>query len=249
MKMSKYFYAGLLCIVLVSMLVISCVKIPTEAPPLPEFLAKIRVVNVAESLGAVNVSVRSLPDTLGLKAVAMGNVNVGEDGAYKTIDAGTKVFTNGANIDTLVVTTDLIGSIFVIDEAQDLDDNVAISAEWSLDDFTNPAMADTVAQVIVAQMSSDTLGMVLEGIELADEDAEREDWVWEAAEATWTHPGTRNLRFMVVDVAAGLDTLTVTKGETTVEIPLDITGGTSTTVVLTGTIADLKNFTLNNALE
>jgi len=198
-------------------------QIPSDHPPLPEFLAKVRVINVAESLGAVNVNIGG---------EAMGSVNVGEAGAYKTIDAGTKEFTVGGVTDTLVLGTEVIGSVFVIDEAQDPDDNFVISTEWSLDDFTNPALVDTVAKIIVAQMSSDTLelAMTLDDV------------------AGWTHPGDRNLRLMTIDVDAGPDTLTVTKGAITVEIPLDITGGTSTTVVITGTIDDLQSFILDNAL-
>lgn len=233
MKMSKYFYACLLSIVLISMLVISCVKIPTDAPPLPEFKAKVRIINVAASLGAVDVSIGG---------VAMGSVGVGANGAYRTIDAGIKQVSIPSVTDTLIFATDMIGSVFVIDETQDPDETFLLSREWSLDDFTNPPMADTVAQVIVAHMAADTLDFSITGLvdhdgELVEEDVE------------WSCPDGGDERLMIVDVPAGENTLSVTEDETTVDINLDVTGGGSITVVIWGTIDDLQSLIVDNALE
>jgi len=229
MKMSKYFYACVLCVVLVSMLVISCVKIPTEAPPLPDLLSKVRLINAAANLDdAAEVTFTGITGE-----TVTEEVNFGEASNYMTVDAGQKRFqlVGGAEDDTasIFLATDWIGSVYILDKAEEGDDRFLRVGEWWT--YKGTPEADS-AKVIFAQMCADTL-------------------TCEFKESEWTHPNAAGVRIRTFDsVVAGADTLIVSDDDgTEVKVGLDLTSQSNTTVLITGTIDDLVTTVLDNDLE
>lgn len=140
MKMSKYFYAGTLLIAFIAILIVGCVKIPSEAPPLPEFKASVRFMNTLVGGDPVAVSVDGT-----LKATLAS----GEASDYMEVIAGNRVITVDDVVDTNFIETDFKGTVFIAE------DGLILNRErWT---HTNTQLADTVTFVVIAQMALDTL--------------------------------------------------------------------------------------------
>lgn len=158
MKMSKIFYAGSLLIAFLAILIVGCVKIPSEAPPLPEFNASVRFMNTMAGADPVEVAVDG-----DLKATLAS----GEASGYMEVTAGNRFITVNDTViaDSNLIKTDFKGTVFIRDSS------LVLSRErWT---HTNPVLADTVTLAIVAQMSADTLTVTLTdtsgaSVEMAD---------------------------------------------------------------------------------
>ncbi|NQT25520.1 DUF4397 domain-containing protein [candidate division KSB1 bacterium] len=140
MKMSKFFYAGTLLIVFVAILIVGCVKLPSEAPPLPEFKASVRFMNTLIGGDPVAVSVDG-----SLKATLAS----GETSDYMEVNAGNRVITVDDVLDTNFIETDFKGTVFINE------DGLIFNRER--DTHTYTPLSDTTAFVVVAQMFSPSM--------------------------------------------------------------------------------------------
>lgn len=100
---TSFMLLGTLALTLV--LLTSCVEIPSEAPPFPEFKAKVRIIHTSNDLGEPGV----LMDGSGVGAVAKGGAT-----SYMDVDAGDHVFqVNTEDADTLFIDTDFVGTVYL----------------------------------------------------------------------------------------------------------------------------------------
>lgn len=142
MKMSKYFYAGTLLIAFVAILIVGCVKIPSEAPPVPEFNASVRFMNTMMGEDPVAVSV---------DGAQQQTLSAGEAGNYMVVDAGNRVLTAGEFTDTTLIETDFKGTIYIVE------DDFILNHERET--HTNTAIDDTLNWCTIAQMGTDTVSV------------------------------------------------------------------------------------------
>lgn len=141
MKMNKHFYAGTLLIVFITILMVGCVKIPSEAPPLPEFSAEVRFFNA--TAGQISVSV---------DGQNKASLAAGAKSAYMTLSPGNRVFKLAdADAETLFVDTDFFGTIFVKAKAGEFSKMFSKNRERWL--YAENTPEDSTARVIVAQMT------------------------------------------------------------------------------------------------
>ncbi len=146
MKPSMKLHFTLLGISLsVIFLLSSCVKIPTEAPPLPNLKAKVRVIHAATDLGEVNVKL----DGRSIATLAMESSS-----AYIDLNAGKHTFQVGEQpVDTLFIDTDFVGTVYLatvfISDGDTTDRFIKKRERWMF----NPPSPDTLATVFFAQMS------------------------------------------------------------------------------------------------
>ena len=140
MKMNNHFYAGTLLIVFITILMVGCVKIPSEAPPLPDFKAEIRFFNAMG--GQISVSVD------GQNKASVPN---GEASVYMEVVPGNRVFKlTDTDAETLFVDTDFFGTIFVKTKAGQYTKVFSKNRERWLYGQNTPE--DSTARVTVAQM-------------------------------------------------------------------------------------------------
>lgn len=144
MKMSKYFYAGSLVVAFIAILIVGCVKIPSEAPPLPEFKASIRFMNTQMGGDPVAVSVDGVPTA---------TLAAGESTEYMEVNAGNRVILVDDVLDTNFIETDFKGTIFITE-----DDLIFNRERWT---HTNTALADTVSFAVIAQMATEAVTVTL----------------------------------------------------------------------------------------
>jgi len=144
MKMSKYFYAGTLLIVFIAILIVGCVKIPSEAPPLPEFKASVRFMNTMLGGDPVAVSV---------DGDAMATLEAGEASEYMVVNAGNRIIAvdDTVLVDTTLIETDFKGTVYIVE-----DGFVLNKERWT---HTNTAYGDTVNFCTIAQMATDTVSV------------------------------------------------------------------------------------------
>ncbi|HHM24005.1 MAG TPA: DUF4397 domain-containing protein [Bacteroidetes bacterium] len=135
----------LLGVLLIALFAISsCVKIPTEAPPLPKFKAKLRIIHAATDVGEVAVKL----DGQNLATLSMEGAS-----PYVDVDAGKHAFQVGSeDVDSLFVDTDFVGTFYIAAKAGGNTKRLIKKRErWM---FNPPAPKDTAA-VVFAQMSPD----------------------------------------------------------------------------------------------
>jgi len=147
MKMEPRFkwHFTLLGVLLIALLAISsCVKIPTEAPPLPKFKAKLRVIHAATDIGEVTVKL----DGQNLATLSMEGAS-----PYVDLDAGKHAFQVGSeDVDSLFVDTDFVGTFYIAAKTNGNTKRLIKKRERWL--FNPPAPTDS-AVVAFAQMSPD----------------------------------------------------------------------------------------------
>lgn len=158
MKMNKHFYAGTLMIVFIMMLVIGCVKLPSDAPALPEFKAELRFINAASDVdGEARVTV----DGQDAASLALGAAS-----DYLEFDAGNRIFKlQDQPAETLFVDSDFFGTIFIMPLVNPTDSRFGkLQERWR---YNNTLPADSTAGVTVVQMVPDTLTLTF--VNLANE--------------------------------------------------------------------------------
>lgn len=128
-------------VVLTLAMLTSCVDIPTEAPPLPDFKAKLRVIHVATDVGDPGVKINGV----GVGALAFGNST-----AYQTVDAGRHAFQAGSEkADTLFIDTDFSGTVFMATkDANNTRRFIKMREHWL---YTDVAPAD-MGKIFITQM-------------------------------------------------------------------------------------------------
>jgi len=221
MKM-RNFYALLLSILLVTILAVSCVKIPTEGQPLPNFTGTVRFINAASDVGETSVL---------FDGSSVGTLALGQAGSYSTVKAGTHSFYIPADpdtmIDSLFVDTDFVGTFFIVPKEDAGDARFLKNREhWA---YANKVVPDTMVHVCIAQMVPVELKV---GIDSGNATKYNfKDTKPELLLASESHT------FYVI---SGDDTLaTVTPS---------LTAGTSSTLLIYGTADDVKTQVFDNKL-
>jgi hypothetical protein len=222
MKMNKHLYAGTLMIVFIMMLVIGCVKLPSEAPALPEFKAELRFINAASDVGQASVTV----DGQDAASLALGAAS-----DYLEFDAGNRIFKlENQPAETLFVDSDFFGTIFIMPRVNPTDSRFGkLQERWR---HTNNLPADSTAGVTVVQMVPDTLTLTF--VNVADE----------ALQAGFT--GDRGT-YWKSNVVMGDYRVTVVSGEDTVKTFTEsVPNQADLTFVLYGSATDPSYTRLNN---
>lgn len=221
----RHLYAGLLSIVFVAILVVSCVKLPTEAPPLPEFRAMIRFFHALPGAGQATVQ---------MDGQNAGTLDFGEASDYVTIDAGTHYFNIQGDtlVDTLAIPTEFVGTIYVADTTGGGDRFVTHRERWY---YTTP-VADTISVAHVANFNADTLTVGFYNADADDDhEADQEELVF-GEFFVYFYPLEADT---LGNVAPVTDTLWIgTATDTLVVQPIVIVGGDAGSLVLMGTGSD-----------
>jgi len=222
MKM-KNFYALLLSVVLLTVLAVSCVKIPTEGHELPNFTGTFRFINAASDVGETAVH---------LNGSSVGTLALGQANDYETVQAGTHAFYVPADpdtmIDSLVVDTDFSGTIFIVPKEINEDRRFIKNREhW---EYANEVVADTMVHVCIAQM------VPMEDLKVGIDDGAATIYDFKATTAKVLH-GAESHTFYVIFGDDTLDTVTPA-----------LTAGTSSTLLIYGTADDVKTEVFDNRL-
>lgn len=128
----------------------SCVKLPSEAPLLPELNGKVRLIHAASQLG-------NGLDSISVDGAMMAKLIFGGSSEYQTLDAGNRIFSLYHEApETLFIDTDFVGSVYLANK-ESMDDNrfIKIRERWI---YSSP-IADPLVHLIVAQMVTDTLSV------------------------------------------------------------------------------------------
>ena len=160
-SMSSKSYLVALSIIVIMVIGFSCADIPSQAPPFPKFMSKVRYIDVATDLGDVGVV---------MDGTTKANLSVGEASAYFDEAAGTKKFKleGGAAMDTASIhlDTDDVIALYIVPRADANAPRFVKKAERRL--YRDVAPSDTLAKVMVAQMCDSTLAVSVESISGAD---------------------------------------------------------------------------------
>ena len=136
---------GMLSVLLAVFLILSCADVPTNAPPVPEFKAKVRVINTATDVAQAAI----LMDGKSFANVAF---KAGTD--YKAMAAGKHTFQiQGQEVDTLFIDTDFVGTVYAENKSGSTVSRFVKKRERYM--FNDPAPKDR-AVVAFAQFSPDT---------------------------------------------------------------------------------------------
>jgi|Deesub1362B_J571_1020462.scaffolds.fasta_scaffold03651_4 hypothetical protein len=210
-------------LVLLAFVLSSCVDVPSEAPPLPKFKAKLRVIHAATDLGEVTVK---------LDGEVLASLNMEGASPYVDLDAGKHAFQVGnEEVDSLFVDTDFVGTFYIATLTNDNDSRFIKKRERWL--YNAPAPEDTTI-VTFAQFCPDgVFKIAMMGVNSAEQDTVRKTLASALAftKFTWARLAVTgwDYTFYVID---GSDTLLTVKPT--------LASGTSVTEVLLNTKANLK---------
>ncbi|NOY76664.1 MAG: DUF4397 domain-containing protein [Calditrichaeota bacterium] len=145
---------GLLSVLLVVFFILSCADVPTNAPPLPKFKAKVRIINAATDVAQATI----LMDGKNFANVAF---KAGTD--YTDLAAGKHTFQiQGQEVDTLFIDTDFVGTVYAVKKTNNAASRFVKKRERYM--YNDPAPKDR-AVVVFAQFSPDTsLSIVMETV-------------------------------------------------------------------------------------
>ena len=222
MKM-RNFYALLLSIVLVTVLAVSCVKIPTEGHGLPNFTGTIRFINAASDVGETSVL---------FDGTSVGTLSVGQANSYTSVKAGTHAFYVPADpdtmVDSLVVDTDFSGTYYVVPKVNAADRRFLKHREhWS---YANEVVADTMVHVSIVQLvPTDDLKIGVDA-------------------KTATIYGFKDIKPNVLLASESHSFYVISGDDTLATVTPTLAAGTSSTLLIYGTADAVKTEVFNNKL-
>ncbi|MBD3287222.1 hypothetical protein GF337_00325 [candidate division KSB1 bacterium] len=229
-SMTSKSYLVALSIIVIMVIGFSCADIPSQAPPLPEFMSKVRFIHTATDLGEVGVV---------MDGTTKATLSFGQASAYFDEAAGRKLvrLDGGAANDTAMVRldTDDVIAVYVVTRPDAEAPRFVKKAERRL--YRDVTPADTLAKVLFAQMCDATLAISVESISGAD------------TTTTEVSSGLAFTNFAWGSFATNgpSHTLIVKDGDAVVKsMALDLTGGKVYTEVLHNTVDNLSVAQLEN---